>query len=112
MVSEKTNAAITSAVEAFKGAVNESTADPGREKVGNTIFRDATGKMSSAASYTSNYVSHTYETVKGNPSVQAVGASVNSTWNMLKARVVGTPQQQQQQPDFVNEVVEKQPTSQ
>lgn len=112
VVSTKTNAAFTSALEAFKSAVNENTSDPGPDKISNTIFRDATGKLSSAASVTGTFVSQTVETVKGNPSVQAMGASVNSTWEALKARVVGGPTTTaQEQPDFLGEVVDKEPKS-
>jgi len=113
VVSEKTNAAITSAVEAFRGAVNENVENPGPAKVSNTILRDATDKLSSAASATGTYVSRTVETVMSNPSVKAAGATVNSTWSKLKAQVVGSPDPPEpQQPDFVGEVVGKEPTSQ
>jgi len=89
VVSQKTSAAVTSAVDAFRGAANESAANPGQPKVGNTIFKDASEKLSSAASATGTYVSATVESVKASPTMQAVGASVNSTWMKLKASVVG-----------------------
>jgi len=89
VVSQKTSAAVTSAVDAFRGAVNESATNPGQPKVGNTIFKDASDKLSSAASATGTYVSATVESVKASPTMQAVGASVNSTWMKLKASVVG-----------------------
>jgi len=116
VVSSKSNAAISSVVEAFKGAVNENVANPGPEKVSNTIFRDAHGKLASAANATGTYVAQTVESVKSKPTVQTLGASVNSTWSALKARVVGTSEaeapQQQQQPDFIGEVVGKEPEAQ
>jgi len=89
VVSQKTTAAVSSAVDAFKGALNESAANPGPEKVSNTIFRDASGKISSAVNTTGTYVSQTVESVKSSPTMKAVGASVNSTWMKLKASVVG-----------------------
>ena len=62
VVSSKSNAAISSVVEAFKGAVNENVANPGPEKVSNTIFRDAHGKLASAANATGTYVAQTVGT--------------------------------------------------
>lgn len=89
VVSQKTSAAVTSAVDAFKGALNESAANPAPPKVGNTVFKDASDKISSAASATGTYVSATVESVKTSPTMKAVGASVNSTWLKLRATVVG-----------------------
>ena len=104
MVSQKTTAAVSSAVDAFKAARNENAANPGQEKVSNTIFRDASGKLSSAVNTTGTYVAQTVENVKSSPTVQAVGASVNSTWMKLKASVMGGAEAQKND-SFIGDVV-------
>ena len=91
---------------AFKGARAESAADPGPEKISNTIFRDASGKVYVALNVSTDYVSRTVESVKSSPTVQAVGASVNSSWMKLKARVVGGGEIQRVDDSFIGDVVD------
>ena len=103
---------VSSAVGAFKGALNESAEDPGPEKVSNTIFRDASTKISSAVNSTGTYVSQTVENVKSKPAVQAVGASISSSWTTLKARVGGGGAAAQNNDSFLGDVVENESTTQ
>lgn len=98
VVSQKTGQIVSNAASAFRESIsgknnnnndNIDESSPGREKVGNAIFRDASGKISSAVSVTGTYVSQTVDSVKSSPPVQAVGAGVSATWAKLKEKVVG-----------------------
>jgi len=68
-----------------------------RPKVGNTIFRETTARISSAvsatgsyvakaANETSTYVSMAANDVRGSPSFKAVGQSIGATWSRLTGR--------------------------
>jgi len=112
VVGQKTSEMVSSAVGAFKGALNESAADPGPEKVSNTIFRDTSARISSAVNSTGTYVSQTVESVKNKPAVQAVGASITSSWTTLKGRVVGGGADARNNDSFLGDVVANESTTQ
>ena len=112
VVGQKTSEMVSSAVGAFKGALNESAADPGPEKVSNTIFRDTSARISSAVNSTGTYVSQTVESVKNKPAVQAVGASITSSWTTLKGRVVGGGADARNNDSFLVDVVANESTTQ
>lgn len=62
---------------------------PGKEKVSNTIFKDAGNKVTEVMNNTGNYVSKSVEGVTSSPSFQAIGVSISTTLGSLKEKLIG-----------------------